>query len=315
MPNKNTTVFVTGATGFVGSYLTRRLVQDSYEVHILARQNSDAWRIKDIADKVIWHNGDLRDKQEIEKIISLVKPKGIFHLAVSGIISGIIASAQDVIANNLLGTINLIDAVNKFDYDFFINAGSFLEYGMKVAAIKESDISEPPELYSITKLAAEQYARAIAKSQHKPIVCLRLFTPYGPANKKGVLVHEIITKALNNEDINLTSPAVSRDLIYLDDVVDLFLLSAKQAKYFIGEVFNVGSGRAVTIGEVVDFVLKETKSTSQVKWGAHHGVSYDSDIWQADMTKTQANFAWQPKYSLEEGIKETIEWYKNHLKK
>lgn len=312
MTNKKT-VFITGATGFVGSHLARYLFEDNWNIHILARPTSDTWRIKDILPQLKIHRGDLHNRAELEKIILDIKPRGIFHLAVSNIASGITASTQDIILDNLLGTVNLIDAANNFEYDFFINTGSFLEYGVKARAIKESDVSEPPELYSITKLAAEQYARSAAKSKNKPIVTLRLFTPYGPAIQPGRLTYEIITKALKNEDINLTSPTISRDLIYVKDAVALYATAAERAKDFVGETFNAGTGQATTIGTIVDLVLKATQSKSAVKWGTHHGAAYDSDQWQADMTKTHAGLSWKPKYSIEEGLKETIEWYKKHL--
>ena len=306
-------VFITGATGFVGSNLIRKLIEENYEVHILTRALAAPWRIKDILPKLKVHQGDLRKFKELEKIIRLIKPAGIFHLAVSNIFSGITASNKDVILDNLLGTTNLIEAAADIDYDFFINTGSFLEYGVKSRPIKESDSSEPPEIYSITKLAAEHYARSVAKLRNKPIVTLRLFTPFGPSMQPGRLVYEIITKALKNEDISLTSPAVSRDLIYIKDIMDIYLIVASRAKDFPGETFNAGSGKLTTIGGLVNLVIKETSSTSAVKWGSHHGASYDSAMCVADMTKTYANLAWHPKYSLEKGIKETIEWYINHL--
>lgn len=313
MTNDKKPVFITGATGFVGSHLARRLVAALVPVHILARPTSDTWRIKDILPNIKIHTGDLRSSAELEKILLAIKPKGIFHLAVSNMFSGVMAPNQDIVADNLLGTINLIDAAGKVDYDFFINTGSFLEYGVRNGPVKESDQPEPPELYSITKLAAEQYARLMAKSGHKPIITLRLFTPYGPAVQKGRLTYEIISKALGNEDINLSSPNISRDFIYVQDVVSAYLASSERAKDFLGETFNIGSGTSTTIGELVDLVFKITESKSVLKWGAHHGAAYDSEIWQADISKARKSLSWEPKYSLEKGIEETIEWFKNHL--
>ncbi len=306
-------VFLTGATGFVGSHLARRLLADNWAVHVLARPTSDFWRIKDILPRLSVHIGDLRDRPALEKVINEIKPRGIFHLAVSNMASGVRALDQDVILDNLLAAINLIEAAASIDYDFFVNTGSFLEYGIKTGAAKESDMSEPPELYSITKLAAELYARSAAKSKNKPIVTLRLFTPYGPAVQPGRLIHEIVTKALKDEDIILSSPAISRDFIYVKDVAALYVAAADKAKNFRGETFNAGSGRAITIGEIVDFVLKETGSTSQVQWGSHHGADYDSDKWQADMTKTHNSLKWRPQYDLPAGLLKTIAWYKNNL--
>lgn len=306
-------IFITGASGFVGSHLARRLEAEGATVHALLRPTSDQWRIMDILPKLKIHIGDLRSRADLEKIFLAIKPQGIFHLAVSNMFSGVMAPSQDVVADNLLGTINLIEAADKLDYDFFINTGSFLEYGVRTEPVKESDKPEPPELYSITKLAAEQYARVVAKSKRKPIITLRLFTPYGPAVQKGRLVFEIISKALKNEDIILSSPNISRDFIYVQDVVSAYLAAAERSKDFAGETFNVGNGRSTAICTIVDLVMKATQSASVVKWGSHHGAVYDSDFWQADMTKTRSSLGWRPKYGLEDGLRETIKWHREHL--
>ena len=192
-----------------------------------------------------------------------------------------------------------------------INTGSFLEYGVKNSPISENDISDPPELYSITKLAAEQYAKSIAKSNKKPIVTLRLFTPYGPYMQKGRLVYEIISKSIKNNEISLTSPTISRDLVYVKDIVSLYIVASQKAKEFSGEIFNAGSGKSTTIGELLGLVMKETKSKSKVEWGSHHGADYDSELWQADMSKTKKLLSWKPEYTLEDGIKETIKWFEH----
>jgi len=309
MSNKKR-VFITGASGFTGSHLVRRLLKEGWEVHILIRKSSNLWRLKGIESQLKKHTGNLRDFEKLKKTIKKIKPNGIFHLAVSNISSGNTSRAEEVILDNLVGTANLIDACADIKYDFFVNTGSFLEYGVKKKPIKETDASEPPEIYSITKLAAELYAKSVAKNQNKPIITLRPFTAFGPLRQKGRLTYEIITKAIANKDIILSSLNISRDFIYIQDIISLYILAGKKAKKFKGEIFNAGSGKSTTIGELLDLVMRETKSKSKVKWGAHKGADYDSDIWQADMSKTKKLLSYKPKYILKQGLKETIEWYK-----
>ncbi len=311
-PKLSGPILVTGASGFVGSHVARKLVSLGCDTHVLVRPTSDLWRLKDIVPKITLHYGDLADKASVEKIITTVKPKGIFHLGAATVVSGLGVGSETMIATNVLGTANLMDAASSYPYDFFVTMGSFLEYGFKDHPIAESELCQPGELYGITKLLGTLYGQSLARSTGKPIVTLRLFTPYGPWNEKERLTHKIIASALQGKDIALTRPTVSRDFVFIDDIVEALLEAAEKASKYRGEIFNLGSGVRTPIGDVVSYILKKTGSKSEVKWGAFHSVSYDSDIWQADMTKTFSRFSWRPKHSLHAGLDKTIEHFKKH---
>ena len=105
-----TTALVTGATGFVGSHLVRRLVRDGHTVHALCRPRSDPWRILDILADVHVHTPSLLDSEEIQEVIQAARPDYVFHLAAAPVIAGVMAGEADVVASNFLGTVNLIDA-------------------------------------------------------------------------------------------------------------------------------------------------------------------------------------------------------------
>ncbi|MBI2476207.1 MAG: NAD-dependent epimerase/dehydratase family protein [Candidatus Taylorbacteria bacterium] len=305
-------ILVTGATGFVGSHLARKLVMLGCDIHVLVRPTSNLWRLKDISSKITLHHGDLADKASVEKVVAEVKPKGIFHLGAAIVISGLGADSETMVAANVLGTVNLLDAASSYPYDFFVAMGSFLEYGFKDHPIAESEICQPGELYGITKLLGTLYGQALARREGKPIVTLRLFTPYGPWNEKERLTHKIIASALAGKEIALTRPTVSRDFVFIDDIVELILEAALAALKYRGEIFNLGSGVRTPIGDVVSYILKKTNSKSEVKWGTFRGVSYDSDWWQADMTKTFSCFSWRPKCPLHAGLDKTIEHFKKY---
>lgn len=308
------TLFITGANGFLGANLLRRLIaENKWNIHVLLREKSDLSGIKDLLPLMQYHYGDLKDADGLKKIVYLAKPSGIFHLAASNILSGVTAPYGEVIESNFIGTANLLKALEDLDYDFFINTGSFLEYGKKNRLVSETDLCEPSEVYSLSKLAGTLYAQSSARLSGKPIITFRVFTPYGPYVSKGRLTYEIISKALAGEDIHLTSSGVSRDFIFADDIIDLFFEASEKARQYKGEIFNLGSGKSVSIGEVADHVLKRLKSKSKIMWGSFRSVSYDSDFWQANMSKTFASFSWRPKTPLAEGIDATISWFKSFI--
>lgn len=306
-------ILITGAAGFIGSHLVRRLVKDGHEVHVILREKSNTHRINDLLPQLNIHRGDLADNEFLRKLTEKIKPRGVFHLAAATIMSGVMASSEEVIRTNIAGSVNLIDALNGVDYDYFINTGSFSEYGFKDRPIKESDICEPIELYSITKLAQTLYSQTSARIKDKPILTFRLFTPYGPAVQKGRLIYNVIYNALRNQEISLTRPSVARDFIYVDDLIELYLEAADRAKKLKGEIFNAGSGVKTSLKELAGKAIKISGSKSGINWGAFPPVYYDSDKWQADMTKTFSKFNWRPKYDLDAGLAKTTDWLKTIL--
>lgn len=306
---------ITGAAGFIGSHLTRRLVHNGNDVHVLVRSTSDLFRIADLKDRVKVHTADVTDASAVTSVIEAVRPDGVFHLAASNIRRGVTAGDKDVVNVNILGVRNLLEALKNHVYRFFIQTGSFLEYGVSNRPVRETDRCEPSELYSVTKLAATRYGQAVAKRAGKPIVGFRIFTPYGPAIQPKRLVCEVISHALKNEPIDLTVPDVSRDFIFVEDLVNLLIEASQKANDCKGHVFNAGSGVSTPLKDFLDAVVRETNSLSQLNWNKYPLLAYDSKFWQADMEKTFNYFDWRPQHNVEEGIKKTVEWFKNNYEK
>lgn len=298
---------VTGAGGFIGANMVRSLLMAGHEVHAVVRPGGNRGRLEGLPISI--HEVPITDEGAVKTLFEEVIPQHVFHLAASNIASGVTADARTVVETNVLGTANLLAALPE-NIESCIVAGSFLEYGSKPSPLKESDRCEPPELYSVTKLAATLLAQATARSKGLPIVGLRVFTPYGPFLQQGRLMYEVITKALAGQPVSLTNPSVTRDFIYVEDFTALALEASSRAGELGGRIFNAGSGETTTLEHLANLVLMETGSSSELSWGDFKNVAYDAATWQADMSSTFDTFAWRPRPLLD-GIRETVAWFKS----
>ena len=301
-------VLVTGANGFIGANLVRELIDEGYTVDLILRKNSSLWRLHDILDKINIHNCDIIDLSLLKQIVNKIGPKTIFHLAAYGAypFQDNISRIKSVILD---GTINLIDACINHDFDIFINTGSNSEYGFKTSPMKESDIICPNSNYAVFKASATHFCQFKAKSENLPIVTVRPFHIYGPFEESSRLVPQLISKLLKNKLPDLVSPDIARDMLYVEDAVDLFIRIASK-KGLGGRIFNMGSGKQSTIRAIVETAIKLTKSSVTPKWGLMKPRIWDQNNWVADMNMVKDYFDWLPRYSLNDGLNKTINWNK-----
>jgi len=303
---------ITGASGFIGSVLLRKLIKEKQEVHLILRKESKTWRIDDLLNKVTIHYSDLSGVFELTTIIQTVKPNIIYHLATNGAYS-YQKDANQIIETNILGTWNLLQACNTTSYDLFVNTGSSSEYGLKQFAMRETDIVEPASYYAVTKCAQTLLCSHIAKQEHRPIVTIRPFSVYGPYEEPKRFVPTLMKALMFNEEMSLVAPETARDQIYVDDMVDAYL-KIDELKNNPGEYFNIGTGIQSTIKEVVDTAIKVTKKNAQFKWGTMKNRSWDTNNWVADISKARQLLNWTPKINLEQGLKLTWNWFQNNHK-
>lgn len=308
---KGKNIVVTGGTGFIGSHLIKRLINEGAVVHVLVRVTSNSERLTEVSESISTYIVDLTNREEVFATMQTLKPDGIFHLAAVNQSYGVVPSADDLVEGNTLATVNLIDAVDQIPYSFFVHTGSFGEVGSKDEPIREDHICEPTELYSISKLSGTLYGQALAKRKNKPIVAIRVFTPYGPFMQKGKIVTQLIEGALAKKEIKLSSKTVTRDFIYIDDLIDLLICASEHAGDFSGEIFNGGAGIATELGSLVTMIETCANSHIPALW-SNDLASYDHAKWQADMTKVREKLHWKPQVSLEQGIQKSVDWFTTH---
>ena len=305
-------VLVTGATGFIGANLARRLISLGFNVNLILRARSNPWRIKDILSKVKIYEGDLRDQKTLNKLVNKIKPQIIYHLATYGSYPSFQKDLQQMIQTNIVGTANLLNTCSKVGFDLFVNTGTSSEYGIKNAPISETDLLEPNNDYGVTKATATLLCQSIAKRNNLPIATLRFFSAYGYYEEPFRLIPTVIRACLKNERLLLSSPNSVRDFCFVEDIVDAYLTVAS-VKNISGEIFNVSVGKQYTVGAVVDKIIELSQAKMKPEWDKMPKHQNEPKSWVADISKAEKFFKWKPKYSLNEGLKKTITWFQQNL--
>ena len=300
---------LTGAAGFIGSTLCRRLLVDGFEVHALLRSTARAWRIAAILPHLRVHEVDARDEERLCQVVREVRPEVVYHLATHGAYP-FETDADAIIQTNILGTWNLLKALGPIDYEVFVNTGSSSEYGFKQYAMRETDLLEPNSYYAAAKCAQSLLCQHVARTDNRPINTLRLFSAYGAYEEPTRLVPTLIRRCLAGQPLDLVSPDVARDFVYVDDMVDAYLRLDPLSK-LSGEVINVGSGIQHTIRDVVEVVLKETGASVECRWGAVPHRTWDTSTWVADCTKSRRLLGWRATTSLADGLAKTVQWMRS----
>lgn len=299
-------ILVTGAAGFVGAVLTRRLLADGHAVHTLFKSTTAQWRLAGIERDLHRHQVDLRDEEAIRKVIASIRPEVIYHLATHGAYPAQ-TDADGIIQTNILGTWNILKALEHIDYEVFVNTGSSSEYGFKDYAMRETDLLEPNSYYSVAKCAQTLLCQHVAKTESRPITTFRLFSVYGPFEEPSRLIPTLIRRCLNGEDLTLVDPEIARDFIYVDDVVDAYLRTDKLSQ-LRGEIINIGTGVQSPIKQVVELILQHTSAKVTCHWGAMPSRIWDAKTWVADCTKSTRLLGWRPTTMLSEGLERTTAW-------
>jgi len=302
---------VTGASGFVGANLARRLLADGHEVHLVLRPGHAPWRVEGLAPHAAIHLADLEDAAAAGAALRAIRPDWVFHLAAHGAYSWQTDDAA-IVAANVTGTMNLVRAALRAGVGALVNAGSSSEYGWKDHAPAEDEVLEPNSVYAVTKAAAGTFCRMTARAEGVPMPTLRLYSVYGPWEDPGRLMPALVRAALEGGWPPLADPAIARDFVYVDDAVDAFIRAATQPHEDPGAVYNVGSGRQTTLGELVDLTRGLFGVAAEPEWGGMPGRGWDTTVWVSDPRRIAAAIGWRAATPLEDGLRATAAWLAGH---
>ena len=304
-----TRVLVTGAAGFVGANLARRLLTDGHEVHLAVRPTSRRWRIEALRNDAPLHEVDLEDREGVARMVREIRADWIFNLAAHGAYAWQ-ADVVEILGVNVIGTSNLLDAATRTGFAAFVHAGTSSEYGIKDHAPTEDEPADPSTPYAVAKASATMLCRLFARTSGQPVTVLRLYSVFGPWEEPGRLLPALIMRGLAGELPPLTTREAAHDFVFVEDVADAFLLAATCAPLEPGAIFNVGSGVQTTLEDAVAVARRLLGVTAEPQWGTMDPRSWDTHVWFANPERIGVELGWVPRHSFEQGFERQAEWFR-----
>jgi nucleoside-diphosphate-sugar epimerase len=301
-------VLVTGATGFVGANLVRRLLAEGAHIYAMLRPDSDVWRLADIASQIHWMKCDLHDFSGVSQCISSARPDIIYHSAFPGGHDSDISTQLRMLSDGLLGTCALLEAANKNHVKRFIHIGSSTEYHPGDRPHREDELIRPVSIRGVGKAASTLLCQQYAQQYKMNIVILRLFSVYGRWEQQIRLIPVACKAIMYGRVLPLTLPGLMHDWVFVDDVMDA-CVRVCSSEFQSGEIINIGSGEQHPNEEIVRILGEVAERAVKVDIGGYEPRVIDTVHWVADISKAREILGWVPGYSLRTGLTATYQFW------
>jgi len=315
-------ILVTGADGFIGSHLVEELIKRGYEVRAFVYYNSfNNWGwlddlSKDVLDQIEIFTGDIRDPNGVREAMKGIDV--VYHLAALIAIPFSYHSPDMYVDTNIKGTLNILQAARDFKTSRVIITSTSEVYGTaQYVPIDEKHPFQGQSPYSATKIGADRLAESFYRSFNMPITIVRPFNTYGPRQSARAVIPAIITQLLSGKkEIKLGSLTPTRDFNYVKDTVNGFIEIANSDKT-IGEEINIATQNEISIGDLAQELINQINRDAKIVTEDQRLRPEKSEVNRllGSNEKIKHLTNWEPKYSLEKGLEETIKFLKDNLEK
>ena len=295
---KNKNVLVTGAAGFVGRHLVRKLAAEKACVRILVKDR----QLSGFEDKTVKVHGDITDPSTLFEVMDGTDI--VFHLAAISNVNYAIANPGKTFETNASGTLNLLEEARKKNIEKFVYVSSSHVYGIpQYLPIDEKHPLNPQEPYAASKASAEMIVKVYSLNYGINTALIRPFNMYGPGQSTDFIIPSIISQALKKEVIEVGNLTPTRDLLYIMDAVDGMIAVADRGE----GIYNIGSGRETSIKEIVETIIEIIDPSKKYVSVETRRRSNAVDIPRmcADVSKLK-EFGWSPSVDLKSGLMKTI---------
>jgi dTDP-glucose 4,6-dehydratase len=308
---------VTGAGGFIGSHLVEHLVQLGATVRALVHYNAlgaEGWlghsAFRDHMEVVA---GDVTDRDSVESAVRGCET--IFHLAALIAIPYSYRAPASYVRTNVEGTLNVLQSARAAGAERVVHTSTSEVYGTALSVpINEDHPLQGQSPYSASKIGADKMVEAFHRSFELPVVTIRPFNTFGPRQSARAVIPTIITQVLAGDAVRLGSLSPTRDLNFVSNTVEGFIAAAAQPGA-IGETFNLGSGREISIGALADLIASLLGRPVMIESDPNRIRPRESEVERllADNSKAKTILGWQPAVTLEEGLKRTVAWLQSNM--
>ena len=335
------TILVTGAAGFIGSNLVKKLCETNPEAKVIGIDNMNDYydvrlkeqRLKDLEQYIgfTFIKGNIADKALINEVFDQYQPQIVVNLAAQAGVRYSITNPDAYIEANLIGFYNILEACRHHEVEHLVYASSSSVYGSnkKVPYSTDDKVDNPVSLYAATKKSNELMAHAYSKLYNIPSTGLRFFTVYGPAGRPDMAYFGFTNKLVKGEKIQIFNYGnCKRDFTYVDDIVEgVMRVMAKAPEKQVGEdglpippymVYNIGNNSPENLLDFVTILQEELIRAGVLPqdydFEAHKELvpmqPGDVPVTYADTSALEADFGFKPSTSLREGLRKFAEWYK-----
>lgn len=314
---KDQSVLVTGAGGFIGSHLAERLVQLGAKTRALVHyRGNGSWGWLDdspLRKDMQIIAGDIRDRDLVTEAMRGVNV--VFHLAALIGIPFSYHAPASYVDTNIGGTLHVLQAARDLKTDRVVHTSTSEVYGTaRYVPIDEAHPLQAQSPYAATKIAADKLVESSHLSYGLPVITIRPFNAFGPRQSERAVVPAIITQMLSGDTIHLGNLNPTRDLNYVSNTVDGFIMAASSPAA-IGKTVNIGSGREISIRQLVELIADLTGRTPQIQVDGERERPEGSEIERlvANASLARETMAWEPRVSLEDGLRKTIDFIRDNL--
>ncbi|AIY87782.1 MULTISPECIES: SDR family oxidoreductase [unclassified Thermotoga] len=306
-------ILVTGGAGFIGSHVVDKLIENGYGVIVV--DNLSSGKVENLNRNALFYEQSIEDEEMMERIFSLHRPEYVFHLAAQASVAISVREPARDAKTNIIGSLVLLEKSIKYGVKKFIfssTGGAIYGENVKVFPTPETETPHPISPYGIAKYSTEMYLEFFAREYGLKYTVLRYANVYGPRQDpygEAGVVAIFTERMLRGEEVHIFGDGeYVRDYVYVDDVVRANLLAMEKGD---NEVFNIGTGRGTTVNQLFKLLKEITGYDKEPVYKPPRKGDVRKSI--LDYTKAKEKLGWEPKVSLEEGLKLTVEYFRKTL--
>jgi nucleoside-diphosphate-sugar epimerase len=297
-------ILITGASGFIGRHLLPLVLHEGITLSAMGRRTAS------FPFPVCQYMGDLLDRKFVDTCLRNAEPEIIFHLAAYKERSTDITSFYESLNINLLGTLNIFSSSLELpSLKAIVVIGTAEEYGNNICPYSEDMRELPVSPYSLSKTYVSHLSEIFFQLYDLPVVVLRPTLAYGPGQGTDMFLPSLMTSLLEDKPFNMTSGEQTRDFVYVTDLVEALILASQNTKAH-GQIINIGSGIPIKLADIADKIENMIGKKGLVHLGGKPYRNNEIMEYYVEVKKAEDLLGWKAKTSIEEGLKETIAYYR-----